>query len=508
MEHATLPPIKIWLMAPEIALFLWALLVFTFDVTTHRRSPRVLGYLALAGPLVAVIVPVVLRMLGKYGTGVAFGPMFVNDAGAMFFKAVFLGAAALAIAMSFDEMKERIVHHRGEYYGLILLSTVGMMFLSSSNELLSLYVALELTTVPLFVLAAFYKEERLSVEAGIKYLVVGAFSSALLLYGISFLYGMSSSTVLWQVSHNLARLHVDMREIGLVLILANLLVLAGLGFKLALPPFHQWAPDVYQGAPTPVTAFLSVGSKAAGLVAFAKVMVVGLFQFYDPVMRPNDWGILAGLMAAAAMIIGNVMAVRQANVKRLLAYSSIAHAGYLMIGVLAFNELGLASVAFYLFVYMFANMGAFAVVAAVEHRTGSVDIDAFSALSRTSPLYAVAMTVFLLSLTGIPPLAGFFAKYYVFAAGIKQAGVGSLYTWLYWLVGIGLVTSVFALYYYARVIRAMYFLPETVPNRLTPAGAVTAVVVIGLAGVIVFGLYPPPVADFAARIPAVFGFTP
>ncbi|RME31075.1 MAG: NADH-quinone oxidoreductase subunit N, partial [Candidatus Zixiibacteriota bacterium] len=394
MNTPTLPTYDIWQMAPEIVLFLWALVVITFDVSTRRRSPQAVGYMALAGPVVTILVGVLLYAGGKYAiggsNGVGFGMMFVNESASVFFKLIFLGAAFLAIAMSFDYLREQIVHHRGEYYGMMLMSTVGMMFLASSNELLSLYVGLELTTVPLFVLAAFYKDDKLSVESGIKYLIVGAFSSALLVYGISFMYGFSGTTFLRPVVEKVGNVSMyssvsfnlsQVRHLGIILILANVCLLAGLGFKLALPPFHQWTPDVYEGAPTPVTAFLSVGSKAAGLIAFAKVMIDGLHQFYDPEMMPNDWGILAGIMAASAMIIGNVLAVRQTNVKRLLAYSSIAQAGYIMVGMLSYNDLGLASVGFYVFVYMFANMGAFAVVAAIEGKTGSVDLRAFRGLS-------------------------------------------------------------------------------------------------------------------------------
>ncbi|MEE8576238.1 MAG: proton-conducting transporter membrane subunit, partial [candidate division Zixibacteria bacterium] len=271
-----LPEYNLWLMLPEIFLFVWALVVFTFDLVTKRRSESAVGYLALAG----LVITGGILSFTDYGSG--FGNMFVSDPMAWFFKIIFLCAAFMAIGSSFGITKQKIVNHRGEFYGLMLLSTVGMMFLSSSNELLSLYIGLELTTIPLFVLAAFFKDNKLSVEAGMKYFVIGAFSSALLLYGMSFLYGLSGTTDILQMKINLAVTHLTFGDIGVVLVMGVVFLVAGIGFKLALPPFHQWVPDVYEGSPTPVAAFLSVGSKAAGLVAFAKIFVNGLYAFFGP----------------------------------------------------------------------------------------------------------------------------------------------------------------------------------------------------------------------------------
>jgi len=496
-----LPEYSLRLMLPEIVLFLAALAVMTFDIVTRRKSGTAVGYLAMGG---LVLTGIVLAYTG-YGRG--FGTMFFNDPLAVFFKVIFIGAAFMAVGSSFGITTTKIVNHRGEYFGLIMLSTVGMMFLASSRELLSLYIGLELTTIPLFVLAAFFKDDKRSVEAGIKYLIVGAFSSALLLFGISYLYGLSGTTDLTQMQLALATKQLYTQgQMGAILLLAIVAVLAGLGFKLALPPFHQWVPDVYEGSPTPVTAFLSVGSKAAGIVAFIKIIVIGLFSFYEPLMAPNDWGIMVGVLAAAAMILGNTVAIRQSNIKRMLAYSSIAHAGYVMVGMLALNELGLASVAFYMFAYLFTNMGAFAVVTLFEDRTGSCEISAYDGLARSSPFVALALTVFLLSLTGIPPLAGFVGKYYVFAAAIKHAGSQAGLGWLYWLVGVALLTSVFALYYYANVIKTMYFGKSPDPARLSFSPPALAVIVIGLVGVVLFGLYPGPIIEFASHIPLSYGF--
>jgi NADH-quinone oxidoreductase subunit N len=496
-----LPEYNLQMMAPEIVLFLGALVVITLDVITRRKNGSLVGYVAMA----AVALAGVVLAFTDYGRG--FGNMFFNSPLAMFFKVIFLGASFMTIGSSFGITQTKIVNHRGEFFGLIMFSTVGMMFLASSRELLSLYVGLELTTIPLFVLAAFFKDDKKSVEAGIKYLIVGAFSSALLLYGISFLYGLSGTTDLLQMRMILAtkQLHTQ-GEMGAILLLAIVTILAGLGFKLALPPFHQWVPDVYEGAPTPVTAFLSVGSKAAGIVAFINVVVIGLFSFYEPLMAPNDWGMLVGVLAAAALVIGNTVAIRQTNIKRMLAYSSIAHAGYIMIGMLALNELGLASVGFYMFAYMFTNMGAFAIVTLFEDKTGSCEIADYDGLARTSPFTAASLTVFLLSLTGIPPLAGFVGKFYVFAAAIKQAGSQAGMHWLYWLVGLGLLTSVFSLYYYANVIKVMYFGKRTEPVTMSFNSPAMLVIAIGLVGVVLYGLFPASIMDFASKISSSTGF--
>jgi NADH-quinone oxidoreductase subunit N len=500
------PNINLVQMLPEIFLFVWAIAVMTLDLVTKRRSARLITWFSMAGLVITGIILWVISSNGYQAGG--FGMMFYNDPIAVFFKIIFLVAAFMAIGSSFGVVEKRISNHRGEFFGLILFSTIGMMFLASSNELLSLYIGLELTTIPLFVLAAFFREERLSVEAGIKYLVIGALSSAFLLYGLSFLYGLSGSTVLMQMKLNISRVHLNNHgDIGLILVVSVMTILAGIGFKLALPPFHQWAPDVYEGAPTPIASFLSVGSKAAGLVAFAKIMVNALEPFHDPAMSPNDWGRVVGVMAVAAMIIGNVVAIQQQNIKRMMAYSSIAQAGYIMVGMLAMNGMGLSSVAFYMFAYMFANMGVFAIITIFEDKTGSCQIASYSGLGKSSPFMAASMSIFLLSLAGIPPLAGFLSKYYVFAAAIKMAGTTPEFTWLYWVVGIALLTSVFALYYYAHVIKTMYFDKAVSPYKFGIQSPVMVVVVIALVGVVLFGLMPEPIIRLASQIPSAWGLS-
>lgn len=478
------------LIIPEMFLFGWALFVIIFDVSSKRRNSDLVGYLTMAGLAITGV------LLYNFHGGISFNNMFTSDILALFFKVIFLGSAFMAVGSSFGLASDKIKNHRGEYYGLILFSTVGMMFLSSTNELISLYVGLELTTIPLFILAAFYKDKKTSVEAGMKYLIVGAFSSAILLYGLSLLYGFTGSTDLTMIKINLSLLFLSAGKIGPGLILAIVMIIAGISFKLALVPFHMWAPDVYQGSPTPVTAFLSVGSKAAGVVAFARIFVHGLVAFSDEVMQPLDWGIIVAVMAAGAMILGNITALRQHNIKRMLAYSSIAQIGYVMIGMVAVSDLGIASVGFYMFMYLFANMGAFAVATILEDRTGSSSISAYAGLSKSSPALSACMAIFLLSLAGIPPMGGFAAKYMVFAAGIEAGYL--------WLVILGLLTAVISLYYYANVIKMMYFSPEKSDLKINIHPAARLVLVIGVVGVIIFGIYPEPILNFAMESAALF----
>jgi len=487
-----MPDFNIRVLVPEMFLFLWALFLFLYDLGTKRKNHKQIGYLAMIGVAATGV------LLFFFHGGSSFGSMFCSDPLANFFKVIFLGSAFMAIGSSFGVTKEKIKNHRGEFYGLILLSTVGMMFLSSADELISLYVGLELTTVPLFVLAAFYKDDKLSLEAGLKYLIVGAFSSAILLYGISLIYGITGTTDIIEMKINLSLVFLSYGKLGAGFILATVMIIAGIGFKLALVPFHMWAPDVFQGAPTPITALISVGSKAAGVVAFLRIFVNGLIAFADEVMAPLDWGIIVAVLAAAAMVIGNITALRQKNIKRMLAYSSIAQIGYVMIGMVAATEIGVAAVGYYMFIYLFANMGAFAVATIFNDETGSDGIGSYAGLAKSSPIVSAYMAIFLLSLAGIPPLGGFAAKYFVFAAGI-QAGY-------LWLVILGLLTAVVSLYYYANVIKQMYFAKKTSDIKIKPAVSASIVLIMGVVGIILFGVFPEPILDFALEAAKVFAF--
>jgi NADH-quinone oxidoreductase subunit N len=482
------------LMLPELFLFAWALLVTIVGVLRRGAGQVSLIYLTLLGIVITgLLIPVA-------GYGELFGKTFIVDKYAVFFKLIFLGAGFFAVASSLDLTKKLKSDH-GEFFGLILLSMVGMMFLTSTAELITLYVSLELTTIPLFILAAYRKDELQSSEAGLKYLILGAVSSAILLYGISLLYGLTGTTFLDSTLSRLIEQSVQMllatKTLNPALLMSIVLMVAGFGFKLALVPFHMWAPDVYEGAPTPITAFLSVASKGAGLAAMARIFYTSLSAFSE-----TDWGMMVAVLAALAMIVGNITAVLQSNIKRMLAYSSIAHAGYVLIGFVSLptgeGGNGPAALMFYMFAYLFGNMGAFACAIAFAKNFGSYEIRDYRGLSEKSPALSILLLIFMLSLAGIPPLAGFFGKYYIFMAG---------WTSYQWLVIVGILTSVIALFYYVNVVKQMFFNREQ--STLEKAQLdlpLTATLVLTLVGTIGFGIFPEPLIRFATEAVAVFPF--
>ncbi|MDP3025460.1 MAG: NADH-quinone oxidoreductase subunit N [candidate division Zixibacteria bacterium] len=470
---------------PEIFLFLWAILIFVVDFFLKEDKRKNLGYLSLLGILITII------LLFFSAQGEMFGKVYSYDSLSLFFKLVFLLSAFLAISVSIDFVA-KFRAFKGEFFGLILFSTVGMMLLSSARELIFLYVSLELVTIPLYVLAAYLKPDKKSAEAGLKYMLLGAISSAILLYGISLIYGITGTTFLLGIK---TRLMVDYLQIGPIgpgLFLSFIFFIAGFGFKLALVPFHMWAPDVYEGAPTPITAFLSVGSKAAGLVAFLRVFFES-FSVYNP-----DWVTIVAVLAALSMIIGNIIALPQTNIKRMLAYSSIAQVGYILVGLVALSERGVSSVAFYTLAYLFANLGAFVVAIAFELQTGSSEIKDYSGLSISSPTLSFLMMLFLLSLVGIPPLAGFVGKYYLFAAAIEKH--------LIWLVVIAVLTSVISLYYYVGVIKEMYFNKKEGGEKIFLPFGIKLALLICIIGVLLVGLFPNPFLNLASQAATVFKY--
>jgi NADH-quinone oxidoreductase subunit N len=423
---------NITLIIPQLFLVCWAALILTIDFLKKDGSRRSLGYLSLLG----LAITAVLTVLAPNGHGF-FDTYFADDYGRLF-NEVFILSAMLTIIASIDFAEMRL-RHKGEYYGLILLATIGMMFLSGAGELITLYVSLELATIPLYVLAAFLKKDLKSTEAGLKYLIIGGASSGILLFGLSILYGLTGTTMLADIES----WSLTGTDVNLGLALAVVLFIAGFGFKLAAAPFHMWAPDVYEGAPTPVTAFLSVSSKAAGLVAFVRI-------FFSPlIVARTDWVMLLEIVAVLAMVIGNFVALLQSNIKRMLAYSSIAQVGYVLVALAAGNGHSIIGMMIFLMAYLFANIGAFMVAIGFSNRTGSDQIDDYAGLVRRNPLASIMMTIFMLSLVGIPPTAGFLGKYWLFAAAVKEN--------IYWLVVVAVLMSVVSLFYYMNVVRKMFF---------------------------------------------------
>lgn len=483
-----MPSIDFRLISPEIFLVAWAFVVLFADLFVLRRQERrsaALAWLSAVGLVTTAV------LVFTAGFGATFDGALQVDPFAFLFQLVCLGTGLLTVVLC-SSLSDEIKAHRGEFYTLILFSITGMMFLVASSELVTFYVSLELVTIPLFVLVAFAKRDRRSIEAGLKYLIIGAFSSALLLFGLALLYGLSGATEFGEIKRQLVITYFKQGQVGPALALALLFVIAGLGFKLAVVPFHAWAPDVYEGAPTPVAAFLSVASKAAGVAAFTRLF----YRSFS--MSAADWLVPVMILAALAMVLGNTVALVQKNIKRLLAYSSIAQVGYILVGFAALSHLGAASVGMYLLMYLFANMGAFGVAMAVYHKIGSFEIADYKGMSRRNPQLAAILTICLLSLVGIPPLAGFFGKYYLFLAAIEQR--------LYWLVMVALVTSVVSLYYYAGIIKVMYFdaADSTTPFGI-PGVARLALWVTAL-GVLAMGIYPSLFLSWAEQAASVFKF--
>lgn len=420
------------LIIPQIFLTLWVILILVIDFFRESGSRRGLGYLSVLG----LAITAVLVLFTPDGKG--FYDTFFSDDYARLFDIIFILSAMLTIIASIDFAEIRLAH-KGEFYGLILLATVGMMFLAGAGELLSLYVSLELATIPLYVLAAFMKKDQKSTEAGLKYMIIGGASSGILLFGISILYGLTGTTMFGDIqSWNLTA-----PDLRLGLGFGIVLLIAGFGFKLAAAPFHMWAPDVYQGAPTPVTAYISVASKAAGLVAFVRI-------FFGPlIITGSEWITLLEIVAVLAMVIGNFVALIQSDIKRMLAYSSIAQVGYVLVALSAANGYSIIGMMIFLLAYLFANIGAFMVAIGFSNMTGSDRIDDYAGLIRRNPLASVMMTIFMLSLVGIPPTAGFLGKYWLFAAAVEAR--------IYWLVVIAILASVVSLFYYVNVVRKMFF---------------------------------------------------
>jgi NADH-quinone oxidoreductase subunit N len=463
-----------FLLSPELFLTAAALLVLGLSTAMRKAHEEFLGYLSI---LLVVVTGALLAFVAaapQRHAGPILGGMFVADNFALFFQFTILLSIVLTILASM-RFVAAAPYPGGEYYALLLLTGVGMLFMVSGDNLISIYVALETMALASYVLAGYFKGETKSIEAALKYFVLGAFSSGVLLYGLSLVYGIAGQLGLPELAKLLAA-----TERSNLLVLGILLLLAGLLFKIAAVPFHFWTPDVYEGAPTPITAFFSVGPKLAAYAVLARVFYVAFPKFHA------DWGLIVALVSGATMIWGNVAALMQTNVKRLFAYSSIAHAGYALLGVLGFRTaFGLWGILVYLLAYTFMNFGAFALVIFLESRGYAAEsVSDFNGLARRNMTAAVVMLVFLLSLAGIPPTAGFIGKYYLFTAALK-AGYP-------WLVVIGLLTSAISLFYYFRIAAAMFF-SEAAGAKFRASDALTAAVVICAAGTLIVGIAPEKV---------------
>jgi NADH-quinone oxidoreductase subunit N len=465
-------------MALEVGLAVLILLVFVAGLFWPGQDKRRLG------GLVAIGLAILLWMAFRVEPGaVLFGGSFVQDELAIFSKRLFLLATILGVLASLSLRAATFARRATEYYVAMLASLLGMLVLASARELILLFVAFELMSIPLYVISGFRKREEEAVEAALKFFLIGTISSAFIVYGLSFVYGISNTT-------DMAGVAAALQDGHPLLILGMVLTLGGLGFKIAAFPFHMWVPDTYEAASTPFVAWLSVAPKAAGFVVMFRLYLEGVG---GPVVL---WVPLAAGLAAITIIAGNLMAIPQQNIKRLLAYSGIAHIGYMLVGFAAVSASGVAMMLFYLVAYLFGNMGAFFVVEAVAQSDGSEAISAYKGLAQRSPLLALSMLLFLLSLGGIPFVAGFWAKLFVFWAAIEGC---TGWCQMYWLVLVGAILTVVALFYYLLVAKRMYI---DAPDRTHPVAVspfLAFSIFVCAAGVVGIGAYPKPLVMAALR---------
>jgi NADH-quinone oxidoreductase subunit N len=464
----------LWAITPELLLGVLALMLVVLDLLTDPGSKRIVAWVGVIGLLIALAPSAALFFSPSR---LVFAETYAVDPFAAFFKLVAITSGILVLLAAMEFYRDQSTHYEGEVYSLVVFMVLSLVLLSAAVDLILLFLAFEFLSLVSYVLAGSLKGDRKSNEAGVKYFFYGAAASAAMLYGFTFLYGVSGTTNLYHLMQHVAFLSPGF------LGLAVMLVLAGFGFKISLVPFHQWTPDVYEGAPTPIAAFLSVGSKAAALAALVRVLYVAV--------PPQGWvTILAGL-AAISMTLGNLVALPQQNIKRMLAYSSIAHAGYMLIGVVAVAASptlvgsGVGALLFYLLAYTFTNIGAFGVATIVGRGLGSDAIPDYAGLSRRAPFSAFAMAVFMLSLTGIPPTALFFGKFLLFGAAINGG--------LLWLAIVGILNTVVSLFYYVGVVRAMYLMPapEGAPV-LRERGVARVLLAVTMVATIVIGVFPQP----------------
>ncbi len=461
-------------MTPELMLGILGLGLMAVDLLVAPGEKRFVGWFGIVGLLVT-LVPSAVLLLGV--PRLVFANTYAVDPFAAFFKIIAILSAVLVLLAAMEFFRGRPTAHEGDVYVLIVFMVLGLVIMAAAADLILLFLAVEWVSLISYVLAGSLKADRKSNEAGVKYFFYGAAASAVMLYGFTYLYGAGGTTNIYALARRLGDI-----EPGF-LVVAVVLVLAGLGFKISLVPFHQWTPDVYEGAPTPITAFLSVASKAAGFAA--------LLRLFSIALPAGAWVTVLAVLAAFSMSVGNLLALSQQNIKRMLAYSSIAHAGYMLIGVVALSASatplgsGIGALLYYLIAYTFTNIGAFAVAIEIERTLGSDAIADYAGLSQRMPGTAAAMAVFMLSLTGIPLTALFFGKLLLFGAAIQSGFL--------WLAVVGIVNSVVSLYYYVGVIRAMYQLaPPEGAGALSESALVRTLLVVTVAGTIVLGVYPQP----------------
>jgi len=484
------------LLTPEIIVAAFAAAVILLDLVVREKA--LLAALSVVGLLASLGVSV--TMWGRENNEL-FDGMLKVDQFAIFFNFLFCGVAILVTLASRDYVS-RFSRFQGEFYALILLSVIGMMFMAASRDLIAIYVALELTSISLYALTAFLKDAK-SSEAGLKYLLLGAIASAVLLFGMALTFGVSGETSLKGIYDAIDSAGISFDNPALLL--GVIFLIGGFGFKIATVPFQMWVPDVYEGAPTPVTAYLSVASKAAGFVVILRVFL----EAFGGDQIISDWAMIFAVLAAISMTVGNVVAIAQTNIKRMLGYSSIAQAGYLMVGVAAVTRtagvddpavvFGPTGLIFFIGCYALANLGVFFAVIAITNKTNSDEIEDFSGMGHRAPLLSLALTLCLISLTGLPPAAGFLAKFYLFNAAVHQG--------LAWLVVVGVLNTAISAYYYFRVVKVTWFGTPKSEESVPSGWALRLALVITCLGVLAIFFFPSPVIDVARDAAQAVGAT-
>jgi NADH-quinone oxidoreductase subunit N len=467
-------------LLPEIVIAIGAMLLLIAPVTGFRNDANTAKWsmLALLGITAASLLVCSYAVRSVEQTS-SFAGMFALDAFSIFFKLLFIATIAMVTLLSHDYIRGSR-YSAWEYYSLMAFALCGMMFMASGTHLATIYVGLELMSLSSYILAGYFKNEQKSTEAAMKYFVLGAVSSAILLYGLSLIYGVTGTLNLLRIATSMSTLVTnDALMFGIVMLGA------GLCFKIAAAPFHVWTPDVYEGAPTPITAFLSTASKTAAFAIFARIFYVGLHHFQ------LDWQFVLAVIAALSMLVGNLAAITQDNIKRLLAYSSIGHAGYVLLGIISISEMGLRGVLVYSVVYVFATLGIWATVLMLEKSEYAGEtVDDFRGLHRRAPWWAFAMIVFLLSLGGIPPTSGFIGKYFLFYAAVG-AGFG-------WLAIIAVLMSAVSMFYYVRIVAAMY-LHDGAEGTVSGTWGLRLVAIIAVLVTLGLGVLPSGLIDEAGR---------
>jgi len=478
MDMITIPAVNMTPIMPEIFLSVLAMALLLINVFVPSGQKSYIGYISFIGVIAAAVL---------VGTGwgmhvESFNGAVVQDNFASFFKMIFLLSAGLAILISDQYMVREECNH-GELYPLILFTVVGMMLMAAGTDLMTIFLGLEVMSVSLYVLAGFNRENRKSNEAGLKYFLLGAFSTGFLLYGMALTYGATGSTRISVIATQAALQTLPSSNV--MLMSGMLLMITGFAFKVAAAPFHMWTPDVYEGAPTPMTAFMSAGPKAAGFAAALRILLVSF-----PTMQA-DWSQLFWVLAVLTMTVGNITALRQDNIKRMLAYSSIAHAGYCLVGFAAGNPTGTAGIMFYMLSYTFMNIGAFAIIVLVGKKgEPNGNVMDFAGFGFKHPALAVAMSIFLFSLAGMPPTAGFIGKFYLFSGAIQKGYI--------WLAVIGVLNSAASVYYYLRVMVYMYMKEPTEEFDWMQVSAPIALsLLISVSGTLVLGIVPSIVLQYA-----------